>query len=155
VWPFLNVEQRRYRFRFLNACDSRFLMLKLSRAGLPFWQIGADGGFLPAPVQLDQLLMAPAERADVIVDFTGAPLGTEIVLLNVGPDEPFGGGVPGVDFDSADPASTGQVMQFRVVSATSRDTSMPPDQLRLPRLTRLGHEKTMRQVSINEAESAT
>ena len=36
--------------------------------------------------------MGPAERADVIVDFTSVPVGTEIVLLNVGPDEPFGGG---------------------------------------------------------------
>ncbi len=54
TWPYLDVEQRRYRFRFLNGCDSRFLILRLSRAGLPFWQIGADGGFLPAPVRLDQ-----------------------------------------------------------------------------------------------------
>ena len=61
---------------------------------LPFWQIGTEGGFLPAPVQLDQLLMAPAERADVIVDFTGVPVGTEIILRNLGPDEPFGGGEP-------------------------------------------------------------
>src|SRR5205814_3769765 len=98
TWPYLAVEQRRYRFRFLNASDSRFLILKMSRDGLPFWQIGGDGGFLPSPVQLDRLLMAPAERADVIVDFTGVPVGTEIVLLNVGPDEPFGGGEPGSEF---------------------------------------------------------
>ncbi len=69
TWPFLEVEQRRYRFRFLNGCNSRFLILKLSNE-LPFWQIGAEGGFLPAPVELEQLLMGPAERADVIVDFT-------------------------------------------------------------------------------------
>src|SRR5574341_140574 len=126
TWPFLTVEQRRYRFRFLNGSDSRFLILKLSRDGLAFWQIGADGGFLPAPVRLDQLLLGPAERADVLVDFTQVPVGTEIVLLNIGPDEPFGGGVPGIDFASADPASTGQVLQFRVVAARSRDVSTPP-----------------------------
>ena len=51
TWPFLEVEQRRYRFRFLNGCNSRFLILKLSN-GLPFWQIGDEGGFLPAPVEL-------------------------------------------------------------------------------------------------------
>ena len=155
TWPYLNVEQRRYRFRFLNACDSRFLILNLSRDGLPFWQIGADGGFLPAPVKLDQLLMGPAERADVIVDFTNVPAGTEIVLQNIGPDEPFGGGVPGVDFASSDPASTGQVMQFRVVAARSTDTSRPPQSLVLPRLARLPRARLTRQVSINEAESET
>ena len=42
--------------------------------------------------------MGLAERADVIVDFTNVPVGN-YVLGNVGPDEPFGGGVPGVDFD--------------------------------------------------------
>src|SRR6266545_4063716 len=83
TWPFLQVEPRRYRFRFLNGCNSRFLILKIvsnalarrpARAALPFWQIGTEGGFLPAPVQLDQLLMGLAERADVIVDFTGLPV---------------------------------------------------------------------------------
>ena len=52
--------------------------------------------------------MGLAERADLIVDFTNVPVGN-YVLGNVGPDEPFGGGIPGVDFDVADPASTGQV----------------------------------------------
>ena len=70
TWPYLDVEQRRYRFRFLNACNARTLILKLDRDGLPFWQIGSDGGFLPRPARLTQLLMGPAERADVIVDFT-------------------------------------------------------------------------------------
>ncbi len=155
TWPYLTVEQRRYRFRFLNGCDSRFLILKMSREGLPFWQIGADGGFLPAPIRLDRLLMAPAERADVIVDFTSVPVGTEIVLLNLGPDEPFGGGVPGVDFDPSDPGSTGQVMQFRVGAASTRDTSTPPGRLSLPRVARLQAANAGRDVSINEAESKT
>ncbi len=56
--------------------------------------------------------MGPAERADVIVDFTNVPVGNH-VLGNIGPDEPFGGGTPGVDFAVADPVTTGQVMQFR------------------------------------------
>ena len=155
TWPYLEVEQRRYRFRLLNACDSRFLMLKLSRAGLPFWQIGADGGFLPAPIRLDQLLIAPSERADVIVDFTAVPVGTEIVLNNIGPDEPFGGGLPGVDFDPSDATTTGMVMQFRVVPSRSRDVSVPPDRLTLPAAARLGAAGLTRRLSLNEAESAT
>jgi bilirubin oxidase len=155
TWPYLDVEQRRYRFRFLNGCDSRFLILKLQRDGLPFWQIGADGGFLPAPARLDQLLMAPAERADVIVDFTNVPVGTEIVLQNVAPDEPFGGGVPGVDFPMSDAATTGLVMQFRVVASRSRDLSTPPEALVLPGMARLGNASVTRKVSLNEAESQT
>ena len=155
TWPYLDVEQRRYRFRFLNGCDSRFLILKLSRDGLPFWQIGADGGFLPAPARLDQLLMGPAERADVIVDFTNVPVGTEIVLLNLGPDEPFGGGDPDDDFDVSDPETTGLVMQFRVVSARSSDVSTPPEALVLPQTPALPPATITRQVSLNEAESQT
>jgi hypothetical protein len=131
TWPFLEVEQRRYRFRFLNGSNSRFLLLELSN-GLPFWQIATEGGFLPAPLQLKRLLLGPAERADVIVDFTNVRVGTEIILENLGPDEPFGGGEPPGDFDQADPETTGQVMQFRVVPATSLDTSTPPNQLVLP-----------------------
>jgi spore coat protein A len=144
-----------YRFRFLNGCDSRFLILKLSRDGLPFWQIGADGRFLPAPARLDQLLMGPAERADVIVDFTNVPLGTEIVLLNLGPDEPFSGGDPDDDFDASDPETTGLVMQFRVVSARSSDVSTPPEALVLPQTPTLPPATITRQVSLNEAESQT
>jgi len=150
TWPYLEVEQRRYRFRFLNGCNSRFLILKTDN-GMPFYQIGGDQGFLPETVQLDELLMSPAERADVIMDFTNIPTGTEIILLNLGPDEPFGGGEPGVDFDPADPASTGQVMQFRVKAATSPDTSILPTTL--PAAPPLGPADAMRAVSLNEEES--
>ena len=153
TWPYLNVEKRRYRFRILNACNARFLILKLSN-GLPFWQIGAEGGFLPAPVMRQELLMAPAERVDVIVDFTQVPVGTQLILRNLGPDEPFGGGVPGVDFQSADPGTTGQVLQFRVVSATAADRSTPPNRLHLPALSALGRPTHTRQISLNEVDSA-
>jgi len=152
TWPFLEVEQRRYRFRFLNGCNSRFLILKTDNNML-FYQIGADQGFLPLTEQLSELLMAPAERADVIMDFTGVPVGTDIILQNLGPDEPFAGGVPGVDFDPADPDSTGQVMQFRVKAATSPDTSVLP--ATPPAAAPLGAETTTRSVSLNEEESAS
>jgi spore coat protein A len=75
--------------------------------------------------------MGLAERADMIVDFTNVPAGN-YVLGNVGPDEPFGGGVPGEDFDPADPDSTGQIMQFRVVPAVAPDPTTPPQFLVLP-----------------------
>jgi spore coat protein A, manganese oxidase len=154
TWPSLDVEQRRYRLRFLNGCDARFLILRMSNR-LAFWQIGNEGGFLPAPVELSELLLAPAERADVIVDFTHVPPGTEIILQNIAPDEPFGGGVPGVDFEPADPQTTGQVMRFHVVPAMSADMSIPPGRLVLPAIAPLGEADSTRNVSLNEAESAT
>jgi FtsP/CotA-like multicopper oxidase with cupredoxin domain len=150
TWPYLEVEQRRYRFRFLNGCNSRFLILKPDN-GMPFYQIGAEQGFLPAPVQLGELLMAPAERADVIMDFTNIPVGTEIILLNLAPDEPFGGGIPGIDFDPADPGSTGQVMLFVVKSASNADTSLLPTTL--PAAPALGAAGFTRDLSLNEEES--
>jgi FtsP/CotA-like multicopper oxidase with cupredoxin domain len=153
TWPFVEVEPRRYRLRLLNGCNGRFLILRLDHPGLSFWQIGAEGGFLPAPMQLDQVLMGPAERADVIVDFTGLA-GQTIRLRNLGPDEPFGGGVPGVDFPPADPATTGQVLEFRVTLPLSgTDTSTPPGGLRLPAPPKPGATTSTRQVSLNEAAS--
>jgi bilirubin oxidase len=154
TWPHLEVEPRRYRLRLLNGCNSRFLILKFSDPALSFWQIGSDGGFLPAPVQLSQLLMSPAERMDVIVDFSVLPPGTEVILQNLAPDEPFGGGEPEDDFEPADPATTGQVMQFRVVSAKGVDHSTPPNLLVLPALIPLGLASNTRQVSLNEEVSA-
>jgi bilirubin oxidase len=87
------------------------------------------------------------------MDFTNIPVGTEIILLNLGPDEPFGGGIPGVDFDPADPSSTGQVMQFRVKAATGPDTSILPTTL--PAAPMPGPEDVTRAVSLNEEESAS
>jgi FtsP/CotA-like multicopper oxidase with cupredoxin domain len=160
TWPVLEVEPRRYRFRLLNGCNSRFLILKLASdpttrpaaTALPFWMIGADGGFLPAPVGLDQVLLGPAERADVIVDFTGLAVGTEIYLVNLGPDEPFGELEEPPD-PVADPDTTGQVMKFTVVPLASRDTSVPPYRLTLPAFRSLGAADHTRQVSLNEEVS--
>jgi FtsP/CotA-like multicopper oxidase with cupredoxin domain len=154
TWPYFEVEPRRYRFRILNGCNSRFLILALE-GGESFWQIGADGGFLPDPLQLDRLLLAPAERADVIIDFTGLPVGSSMTLLNFGPDEPFGGGEPGVDFEPADPATTGQVMKFIVVPATGPDVSTPAADLRLPVVPPIGSARFTRKLALTEQESAT
>jgi len=155
TWPFQTVEQRRYRFRFLNGCQSRFLILDFSQIpGVEVWAIGNEGGFLSAPVNLtatnsNQLLMALAERADVIVDFTNVPVGN-YVLGNVGPDEPYGGGVPDEDFDVADPSSTGQIMQFNVVPSPNPDPTTPPQFLQLPALTALPAATVTRPLALIE-----
>ncbi len=61
TWPFQVVEQRRYRFRFLNGCQSRFLILDFAAIpGVEVWQIGNEGGFLAAPVNLTARPRRPA-----------------------------------------------------------------------------------------------
>jgi spore coat protein A len=173
-WPKLQVAPALYRFRFLNGCNSRFLWLKFGDPAVKVWQIGAEQGFLPSPVLMNslnldqsgdgtaQLLMALAERADVIVDFRGLPDGTEVTLLNVGPDEPFGGGVPGVDFPPADPATSGKVMKFVVnqallgASPTDPGGATPatdPSLLVLNAEGPLGPSSESRNVSLNEEVS--
>jgi bilirubin oxidase len=162
TWPVLHVEPRRYRFRLLNGCNSRFLILKIAsraraerpaRPALPFWLIGTEGGFLPAPLEVEFLLMGLAERMDAIVDFTGLQPGTELYLINEGPDDPYQGGQAGRDFAAADPRTTGQVMKFVVVPLVSRDRSVPPDRLQLPTFTPLGPSSVTRRVSLNEVNS--
>ncbi|HEU4385664.1 MAG TPA: multicopper oxidase [Anaeromyxobacteraceae bacterium] len=154
TWPYLEVEPRKYRFRFLNGCNARFLILTTGFPDAPaltFQRIGADGGFLPAPLPQTSLLLGPAERADVVVDFSGFAVGTNVDLQNVGPDEPFGGGVPNQDFAVSDPGSTGQVMRFKVVPLASVDSSSIPEVL--PSEGPLGASSRTRRVSLNEASS--
>src|SRR5215218_8450180 len=85
-FPFLNVEPRKYRFRFLNGSNSRFYNLDITdmfgvTGGPPFYHIGSEGGMFGEPVQRNKILMLPAERADVIVDFAGFE-GQDLVLRN-------------------------------------------------------------------------
>jgi FtsP/CotA-like multicopper oxidase with cupredoxin domain len=155
TWPFLTVEQRRYRFRFLNGSQARFLILDFSNiTGVEVWMIGNEGGFLAAPVNMTavngkKILMGPAERADVIVDFTNVAVG-DYSLGNVGPDSPFGGGIPGVDFPVADSDTTGLIMQFRVVPAVAPDPTTPPQFLVLPAITPIPPATVTRPVALLE-----
>jgi bilirubin oxidase len=101
------------------------------------------------------ILMSPAERADVIVDFRDAA-DSEVELLNFGPDEPFGGGAIGSDFEPANPATTGRVMKFFVGtrSSLSRNRFTDPADLQLPPIVPLMADAPQRDVSLNEEESA-
>lgn len=129
VYPYLEVEQREYRFRLLNACQAKFLNPRLvyakgttfpdstepktNAAGPAFIQIGTEGGFLPAPAMLNGpnqplLLIAPAERADLIVDFRNVPAGSTLILYSDAPG-PHPGGDPTQDYypeNPKTPAST-------------------------------------------------
>ena len=118
-WPYLDVEPRRYRFRFLNGANARFFQMRLidagdQSAGPAFWQIGTDGGLLDTPVELNnpsdptslQLFLAPSERADIIIDFAGLS-GRTFTLINSAV-APYPSG------DLPDLETNGQIMQFRV-----------------------------------------
>ncbi len=169
TWPKLTVEARRYRLRLLNGCDARTLVLKFNDPRVQVWQIGNEGGLLPAAVDVNAtpphpsvadsgkavLLMGNAERADLIVDFGAVPAGAQVMLLNLGPDSPFGG-FPGPDEDPlvpADPNTTGQVMRFDVVAAVGADTTTPPQFLKLPAIAALPAATNTRKLVLAELTS--
>jgi len=125
IWPYLNVEPCKYRFRIVNASDTRTYGLKLVNAtttnpGPPFYQIGTDGSYLPEPIILNDpsnpnspnLLLAIGERADIIIDFSGFSVGTEFIMINTA-NAPFPNG------SAPDPNTVGQIMKFIVVPSTS------------------------------------
>jgi spore coat protein A len=116
VSPYLDVEPHLYRFRFVNAANSRTFQLSLL-PGQQLIQIGGDGGLLNQPVLRDELLIVPGERLDVLIDFRGRE-GRRLMLVNDAPAPfPSGGGmVPG------------WVMQFRV----SRPLSVEAENAEIP-----------------------
>lgn len=143
TWPYREVEPRRYLLRILNGCNSRFLILTFSDQKARMWQIGTDGGYLRAPVRLTQLVLAPSERADVIVDFADFAPGDAVILQNIGPDAPYRGGDDG---EAADPRTTGQIMQFRIgARPPGQDPTTLPDQLVMPAIPTLegGRERPL------------
>jgi FtsP/CotA-like multicopper oxidase with cupredoxin domain len=133
VWPYMNVEPKRYRFILVNGSNARTYEMFLSNQntkgmGPVIWQIGTDGGYLDRPVKIDprvnnglsRLLMMPGERADIIIDFAGLAPGTTLLLRNTGKTPYPAGDVP--------PGNTlGRIMQFRVVAGSGApDTSFDP-----------------------------
>ena len=84
VQPYFSVQRRKYRFRLLNASLARFYEFFLTRAGVPqaFTYIANDGNLLPAPLTMSSVRFAPAERADIVIDFSLFPLGSKLLLEN-------------------------------------------------------------------------
>ncbi|WP_261128870.1 multicopper oxidase family protein [Bacillus sp. Marseille-Q3570] len=122
VWPYLEVEPRKYRLRMVNGSNARFFRLSLSN-GASFYQIGTDGGLMEYPVEIKEFLLSPGERIDVIVDFSLYKNQT-ITLKNTA-KAPFPEG------DALDPSTTGQIMQFKItIPITGIDTSVIPKYLR-------------------------
>lgn len=121
VWPYLNVEPRKYRFRMLNASNTNgfdFLLLDENLNQHPFWQIGTDGGLIERSQRIEKFPLDPAERLDVIIDFSelaGQTITLRTEELNLqGGIEPF----------------KRDVMQFRVgLECEGEDESEIPKKL--------------------------
>jgi spore coat protein A, manganese oxidase len=108
IWPHLKVEPRKYRFRILNASNTRGYTMKLSN-DQSFWQIGTDGGMLTKPQEIKSFILEPAERIDVIIDFSA--LKDQSISLITGNPDP-------------------DIMQFKVeLPLKGEDTSKIPEEL--------------------------
>jgi spore coat protein A, manganese oxidase len=127
IFPFLEVEPRKYRFRVLNAANGRFYRLSLSE-GAEIHQIGTDQGLLPAPLNVTNLQLAPGERADIVVDFANHR-GARVLLQS----------------DSF------VLMQFKVGASKVSDLSALPASLRaVPRIPESSAVQT-RRLTLDEA----
>ena len=108
--PYLEVGDRKYRFRILNASNFRTYFLELSN-GDSFIQIGTESGLLPVPVTRTGMRMGPAERLDVVLNF-GGEMGQNIYLVD---------GLTGT-----------QMLEFRVTQHLTDDSSIPATLRPLP-----------------------
>ena len=125
IWPKASVEPRHYRVRLLNACDSRFLRLRLravpsgaidfsnASSPLPFYIIGTDQGLLAKTVSITEIDIMPGERQDLVIDFSQVALGSRIIVENILGDAPFGGDLPAPE-DLFTNRRTDRIMAFDV-----------------------------------------
>jgi spore coat protein A len=120
AYPYLNAEPRRYRLRLLNGSQARFYNLHFNDGvrNLPFHVIGSEGGLLPAPVAKDSLLIAPGERFDVIVDFTG--MSGKTVMVTNDANAPYPDGDP-----ICEPAENGGVTCGSLAEILKIDVNLP------------------------------
>jgi spore coat protein A, manganese oxidase len=144
VFPNLDVDRGLYRFRVINGSNARVYHLNLS-SGHTMYQIGSDGGLLDAPVNLSRLILAPGERADLLIDFSNIAPGTKIILKNTaaapfpnGPRSRRRGGVP-----------LREIMQFTVGTATGF-TGMIPSILRQIPIVPLSNPVRVRNLTLVE-----
>jgi spore coat protein A len=130
VWPKLSVDRGTYRFRVVNGSNHRIFTLALSDHRT-FHVIGSDGGLLSSPVEVHEIALGPAERADLVIDFGDDAPGSEVLLTDT-----LGAG----QMDPTDPAAS-RIMKF-VVSGTTGWTAPLP--LSLDRVERMPESQATR-----------
>lgn len=117
VWPKVTVEPRRYLFHILNGSNARFYNLFFG--GLQVYQVGTDGGLLDNPVRITTLLLAPGERASIIIDFARQRTGRQFIVRN-NAKAPYPNGL------APNRNTVGQILKFVVGPAGAPDTSYNP-----------------------------
>jgi len=129
VWPVLDVQPATYRLRVINGSNARTFRLVLLRDSPPqldrITQIGTDGGLLRTPVAIPPqgLVLASAQRADLLVDFSDLEPGSELTLVNTarapfdGSSFPAESASEAADLDGLLPYP--EVMRFRIVRGRS------------------------------------
>ena len=116
VHPFMRVERKTYRFRIVNACNSRVLTLEFSRKR--FWVIGTDGGLLARRDKLKRITIAPGERTDIMYDFSNIDAGYRVELRN---RQPAQHGETGL----VKASNSDVIMQFHVVDSAAKKRKPP------------------------------
>jgi len=120
VEPFLNVERRRYRFRIYDGGPSRFYEIALSD-GKSFHILTNDGNMLQNPVEATSVILGPANRQDVIIDFSSYSVGDTVEFVNL-MEQVNGQGPTGRRLEGPDRM---KVMQFRIKELAGTDNSTP------------------------------
>ncbi len=88
IAPKHEVSNAQYRYRLYNVSNARNYNFALSD-GSKFTVIGTDGGLLKNPVEVDQILLGPAQRVEIIIDFSKYSIGDKVMLVS----KPFNGGM--------------------------------------------------------------
>jgi FtsP/CotA-like multicopper oxidase with cupredoxin domain len=130
-YPYHEVEPGMYRLRILNGSNARIYNIAFQN-DLPFTVIGTDGGLLPEAIETDELLMAPGERADILVDFSGLEK-SSIQFISKPFDVPSGGGMMGMQNmmggGGPDQGTGFTLMEFNFGETTHQDPVDLPQQL--------------------------
>jgi len=121
------VASRAYRLRILNGSNARIFKLGFDD-GSPLTLLGVDGGLLEAPQQRPYLMLAPGERLDVWVDFSGRPVGARVELRSLpysGAVSPMAQRMMGVSDMIAPPGGAYRIATFAVTRAVGDSPSLP------------------------------
>ncbi|GAA5520260.1 multicopper oxidase family protein [Aliifodinibius salicampi] len=132
--PYHEVQPRPYRLRLLNGSNARIYNIAF-RNEQSFTVIGSDGGLLPQPVETKELLLAPGERADLLVDFSNGFSGSSAELISKEFSVPSNGGMMGnmsqmMGGGGPEQGSEFPLMEFRIDNTSGTSSSMNlPQQL--------------------------
>ncbi len=130
-----SVKTRAYRFRTLNASNSRIYKLAWDD-GTPLVAIGTDGNLLPKPETRPYIMLAPAERVDLWLDFSNRPVGSQLVMYSL----PFDGTMPRMGMMGRMGGSLSQgskfvIARFKVTEKVSDSPTLPKTLMPIKRFT--------------------